>query len=95
MTTTATKRPVPTLEEVRGWIDELSEVAAMGRIQDMLEHADEYDLTRSWHRGVEDGVVAVLAAIEPVGAAWAYEFCQELGLNGCRVMEGSLAEKRT
>jgi len=39
-------------------------------------------------------VVAVLAVIEPVGAAWTYEFCQELGLNGIRVIERSLAAKR-
>jgi hypothetical protein len=86
----------------------LGEVELTARISDLLDHADEYQHLvdpRSSRRGVEDGVVSAVAAMTPaleernagadgVGAAWVYEFCQELGLDGIHVIEGVAAATR-
>src|SRR5215203_3785000 len=55
--------------------------------------------------GLEEGVVAVMAAMDPtkeerddgadgVSAVWAHEFCQELGLGGIHVIERVAAATR-
>jgi len=101
------KRPLPSIEEMRGW-SRLGQVELIARITDLLNHADDYQRLvdpLSWRQGLEDGVVAVVAAMEPstderndgadgVGVVWIYEFCQALGLDGIRVIERVAAATR-
>ena len=83
-----TKRPLPSIEEMQG-LAKLGKVELLARIGDLLDHADDYQRLvdpLSWRQGLEDGVVAVVAAMEPtreernagadggVGVAWIYEF---------------------
>ena len=102
-----TKRPLPTIEEMQGWSD-LGLVELNARITDLINHIDEYQRhvdPLSWRQGLEDGVVAVVAAMESsrdernngtdgVGVAWIYEFCQAFGLDGIRVIERVSAATR-
>jgi hypothetical protein len=91
---------------MRGW-SELGEAELTARITDLLDHVDDYQRLIdpvSWRQGLEDGVVAVMAAMTPtpdesndgaegVGAVWAYEFCQAFGLDGISVISRVAAAK--
>ena len=102
-----TKRPLPIIEELQAW-SELGETALTARINDLLEHAEEYQHLvdpRSYRQGLEDGVVAVMAAMEPtleerndgtdgVGVVWIYMLCQGLGLDSVPVITRVAAATR-
>ena len=102
-----TKRPLPSIEEIQGW-SRLGQVELIARITDLLDHAEDYQRLvdpLSWRQGLEDVVVAVVAAMDPtkeereagadgVGAVWIYEFCEAFGLDGIRVIERVAAATR-